>query len=207
MPVTLKMDLFNKGEEETRFCWKCHEELQNGERHIYWGIQFEKEFVQCSFHRQPTKVEVGLSVLISYGFIDTFKFVQGEITYYKINKTNRRGKILNPATPSYISAEQMLELYENPSAELVVKLVEENLKPNKYWKDKAEEELKSKEVETGKDGIRRGARVLSLERNCKECGVSEAEMVAKNPKYTLCRGVCVVCYRRLYRKKSNAISL
>lgn len=205
MPVTLKMDLFNKGEEETRFCWVCHEEIQNGERHIYWGIQFEKEFVQCSFHRQPTKVQVGLSVLHSYGFVDTFQINHEGTQFYKINKTNRRGKILNPATPSFLTAEHMLELYENPAAELVVKFVEENLKPNRYWKGKVEEELKSKEVETGKDGIRRGARVLSLERNCNECGVSEAEMVAKNPKYTLCRGVCVVCYRKMYRKKVDAV--
>lgn len=205
MPVTLKMDLFNKGEEETRFCWRCHEELQDRERHVYWGIQFEKEFVQCSFHRQPTKVQVGLSVLYSYGFVDTFQINHEGIQFYKINKTNRREKILNPATPSFLTAEHMLELYENPSAELVVKFIEENLKPNRYWKGKVEEELKSKEVETGKDGIRRGARVLSLERNCNECGVSEAEMVAKNPKYTLCRGVCVVCYRRMYRKKTNAV--
>jgi hypothetical protein len=206
MPVTLKIAIFNKGEEETRFCWLCHEELSNGERHVYWGIQFEKEFVQCSFHRTPTMVQVGLSVLYSYGFVDTFRMKQGEIQYFKINKTNRREKILNPATPSFITAEQMLELYESPTSELVTKLINENLHPNKYWKDKAEDELKTKEVSAGDDGIRRGARVLSLDRNCSECNVSEAEMVAKNPRYTLCRGVCVVCYRRLYRKKANAIT-
>lgn len=200
------MDIFNKGEEETRFCYRCHEELSNGERHIHWGIQFEKEFVQCSFHRSPTKVQVGITVLYSYGFVDTFQFTQGEIQYYKINKSNRRGKILNPATPSYITAEQMLELYENPTAELVTKLVEENLKANRYWKDKAEEELKTKEIVPGDDGIRRGIRVLSLDRICSNCGVPEAEMVAKNPRYTLCRGVCVVCYRQMYRKKPNAIT-
>lgn len=196
MPVTVKVDLCNS-DEESLICFRCQEKVHNGERHFHWGIQFEKEFVQCSFHRAPTKKLVGLTVFQSYGYVDTFSIE----AWTKINKVNRRGKVLNPASASYLTLEQIFEVYENPSKELVDKLVNENMHVNTYWTDKALEELKAKEVTIGKDGIARGARVLGLERNCSECGISEAEMVAKNPRYTLCRGVCVVCYRKLYRKK------
>lgn len=203
MPVTVKRDQFNRDEDDLMVCFLCSEKLRHGERYIHWGIQFEKEFVQCSFHRAPTKTQIGISVLESYGFANTFHINENGSKLYKINKSNRRGKILNPASPSWLSVGDLISLYENPSGELVTKLIDENLHENKYWKDKAEEELKAKEATAGKDGIRRGVRVLGLERSCSECGVTEAEMVAKNPRYTLCRGVCVVCYRKMYRKNPN----
>lgn len=201
MPVKVSLAKHDSDEEEGRICYRCQEKLKHGERYYHWGIQFEKEYVQCSFHRAPTKKLVGLSVLHSYGFEDTWSLSN----LFKINKTNRRGKILNPATPSYLTLDQIFQLYETPTKELVTELVENNLHKNRYWAEKAEEEVRTKEITQGDDGIRRGARVLSLERNCSECGVSEAEMVAKNPKYTLCRGVCVVCYRKLYRKKVDQL--
>jgi hypothetical protein len=196
MPVTVKMGMFNLDEDDTLICFRCSEKLRHGERYCHWGIQFEKEFVQCSFHRTPTKKLVGLTVLYSYGFRDTWSGSE----LIKINKVDRRDKILNPATPSWLRIEQTFELYETPTQENVEKLISENLHENRYWKNKAEEELKSKDVAAGNDGIRRGARVLSLDRNCSNCGVSEGEMVKKNPRYTLCRGLCVVCYRQLIRK-------
>jgi len=203
MPVTVKLDICDKSVEKLR-CFRCQEDIMHGERHHHWGIRYDKEFVQCSFHRAPTKLLVGLTVLYSYGYKDTWGVhLNGETKIAKINKVDIRDRVLNPATPSFLTVAQIFELYENPSEELVNRLIEENLHVNKGMKEKAEEELRVKEVVVGDDGIRRGVRVLGLGRHCSECSVSEAEMVAKNPKYTLCRGVCVVCYRRLYRKSSN----
>lgn len=201
MPVVIRQALFDKGTEEQLFCCLCEEKLKHGERYLYWGIQSEKEFVQCSFHRAPTKIKIGLTVLYSFGYSETQVLPKEQL--YKISKVDRRGKILNPATPSWLNSNQLIELYENPSNELVVKLIEENLHENRYWQSKAEEELKTKETPVGDDGIRRGIRVLSLDRTCSNCGVTEAEMVAKNPRYTLCRGVCVVCYRKMFRGKTS----
>jgi hypothetical protein len=200
MPVSVKLEIFNKDVDDSLVCFRCQEKISHGERHYFWGIQYDKEFVQCSFHRAPTKKLVGLTVLRSYGYEDTWS----TSSLFKINQVDGRGKILNPATPSFLMLDQIFELYENPSKDLVDKLITENLKKNRYWVNKAEEELKVKEVAQGDDGIRRGARVLGLDRHCTNCGVAESDMVAKNPKYTLCRGVCVVCYRKLYRK-TNAI--
>ncbi len=199
MPVSVKLSIYNKDEEDALICFRCQEKIDHGERHYHWGIQSEKEFVQCSFHRAPTKKLVGLTVLYSFGYIETSVGAAS----FRINQVDRRGNILNPASPSYLLLDQIFMLYEDPSRDLVSRLISENLNKNKYWLSKAEEELKIKEVDQGSDGIRRGARVLSLDRHCNECGVSESEMVAKNPKYTLCRGVCVVCYRKLYRKKAS----
>lgn len=197
MPVTIKLSIYDKDEEDTLLCFRCQEKISHGERHYHWGIKSEKEFAQCSFHRAPTKKLVGLTVLYSYGYRDTWSTQ----SIFKINQINLRGKILNPFSPSFLMLDQIFELYENPSQELVERLITENRHKNPYWKEKAEEEIKVKEVEQGTDGIRRGARVLGLDRHCSNCGVAESEMVAKNPKYTLCRDVCVVCYRKLYRKK------
>lgn len=203
MPVTVKMGICDTT-EESLICFRCFEKIMHGERHHYWGIKVDKEFVQCSFHRAPTKLLVGLTVLYAFGYKDTWGVsLKGETRLVRVNRVNLRDKVLNPATPSFLTLEQIFELYENPSEELVTKLIDENMHVNKGMEKKAEEELRVKTVEAGDDGIRRGARVLSLDRHCAECGVSEAEMVAKNPKYTLCRGVCVVCYRRIYRKSSN----
>lgn len=197
MPITVKLEILDTDKEDTPICFRCQEKVKHGERHYFWGVQFDKEYVQCSFHRAPTKKLVGLTVLYSYGYQDTFETKD----WIKINQINRRGKVLNPASPSYLTLAQVFELYENPSKELVNKLIDDTRHKNPYWMDKADEEVRAKEVKQGEDGIRRGARVLGLERNCNECGISEAEMVSRNPKYTLCRGVCVVCYRKLYRKK------
>lgn len=199
MPVIVKMEIFNQDVEISMTCFRCSEKLKHGERYYHWGIQFEKEFIQCSFHMVPTKKLVGLTVLYSYGYSNTWSSSE----LIKINKVNKRDKILNPATPSFLTLTEIFELYENPFLATVEKVITENIHENRLWKSKAEEELKSKDIDTGKDGIRRGIRVLGLERNCSNCGVSEAEMVRKNPKYTLCRGVCVVCYRKIYRKYSN----
>jgi hypothetical protein len=199
MPVKVSTDIFDSDNESLPPCFRCQEKIKHGERHFHWGVQFDKEFVQCSFHRAPTKKLVGLTVLYSFGFQDTFETNQ----FIRISRVNRRGKILNPASPSYLTLSHIFELYENPSKELANKLVDENTQENHYWAEKAKEEIRTKEVTQGNDGIRRGARVLGLERYCSECGVSEAEMVSRNPKYTLCRGVCVVCYRKLFRKSSN----
>lgn len=197
MPVIVSLAIYNASEDTGLICFRCQEKISHGERYHHWGIQSDKEFAQCSFHRAPTKKLVGLTVLYSYGFSDTW--VSAGIV--RINRVDRRGKILNPASASYLGLNQIFELYENPSKELVTKLIEDNVKPNPYWLNKAEEELQASQVIEGVDGIRRGARVLGLGRSCSECGVAESEMVAKNPKYTLCRGVCVVCYRKIYRKK------
>ncbi len=203
MAVIVKMALCDTAEEKL-ICFRCHEDIRHGERHHYWGIKVEKEFVQCSFHRAPTKLLVGLTVLYAFGYQDTHGVsLRGETKLVRINRVNRREKILNPATPSWLRLDQIFELYEDPTEANVTRLIDENMHVNKGMPKKAEEELRTKEVVAGEDGIRRGARVLSLGRSCAECGVTEEEMVAKNPKYTLCRGVCVVCYRRIYRKSSN----
>lgn len=203
MPVIVKLDICDTSVEKLR-CFRCQEDVRHGERHHHWGIKYDKEFVQCSFHRTPTKLLVGLTVLYAYGYQDTWGVhLNGETKLAKINKVNLRGKVLNPATPSYLTLSQIFELYENPSEELVTKLIDENVHVNRFLEKQAEEELRVKEVVSGEDGIRRGARVLGLDRHCDKCGISEAEMVEKNPKYTLCRGVCVVCYRKLFRKSSN----
>jgi hypothetical protein len=202
MPVTVRQALFDKDTEGQSFCYLCEQKLNQGERHLFWGIHSDKQFVLCSFHRAPTKIKIGLTVLYSFGYTETQVLPQTQL--YKISKVDKRGKILNPATPSWLNVDQLIALYENPSSELVSKLIDENLHENRYWKSKSEEELKTKEVTPGEDGIRRGIRVLGLERTCSECGVTEAEMVAKNPRYTLCRGVCVVCYRKMYRGKTDA---
>jgi hypothetical protein len=41
------------------------------------------------------------------------------------------------------------------------------------------------------------------ERHCSNCGVSEKEMLEKNPRYSLCKGVCVKCYSKLFRKAAK----
>jgi hypothetical protein len=40
------------------------------------------------------------------------------------------------------------------------------------------------------------------ERYCKECGVKESVMLEKNPRYSLCKGLCVNCYGK-QRKKTT----
>ena len=199
-PVTVTLAIHNTDTEDSLICFKCQERLKHGERYHHWGIQFEKEFVQCSFHRVPTKKLIGLTVLYSFGFEDTWS----TSTTFRISRVNRRGKILNPATPSYFSLAHLFELYETPTKQNVARLIDAHCIANPLWPTKAEAEFLTKEINKGEDGIRRGVRVLTLERSCTNCGVSEAVTVAKNPKYTLCRGVCVVCYRKLYRKKVEA---
>ena len=38
------------------------------------------------------------------------------------------------------------------------------------------------------------------ERICRNCGVKESETLAKNPRYSFCKGLCVNCYGKLERK-------
>lgn len=38
------------------------------------------------------------------------------------------------------------------------------------------------------------------ERICKNCGIKESETLAKNPRYSFCKGLCVNCYGKLERK-------
>lgn len=38
------------------------------------------------------------------------------------------------------------------------------------------------------------------ERICKNCGIKEAETLAKNPRYSFCKGLCVNCYGKIERK-------
>jgi hypothetical protein len=38
------------------------------------------------------------------------------------------------------------------------------------------------------------------ERICSECGVKESETLAKNPRYSFCKGKCVNCYGKTERK-------
>lgn len=40
-------------------------------------------------------------------------------------------------------------------------------------------------------------------RVCSNCGILESEMLAKNPRYSLCKGVCVNCYGKLFRKNKK----
>jgi hypothetical protein len=39
------------------------------------------------------------------------------------------------------------------------------------------------------------------ERICKNCGIKESETLAKNPRYSFCKGLCVNCYGKLERKQ------
>lgn len=41
------------------------------------------------------------------------------------------------------------------------------------------------------------------ERICKECGISEAETLKKNARYSFCKGMCVNCYNKVARGKST----
>src|SRR5262245_49478739 len=134
MPIICKMEILDD-ESDGLICYLCQEKVQYRERYIHWGVQFEREFVQCGFHRAPTKIRVGLTVLNSYGFADTFSLTKDGELHYKINKMER-GTILNPATPSWLSTTQVISLYENPSIELVTKLIDENLHSNAYWESK-----------------------------------------------------------------------
>lgn len=38
------------------------------------------------------------------------------------------------------------------------------------------------------------------ERICSNCGISEAETLKKNPRYSFCKGMCVHCYNKVARK-------
>lgn len=38
------------------------------------------------------------------------------------------------------------------------------------------------------------------ERICRNCGIKESETLAKNPRYSFCKGLCVNCYGKLERK-------
>lgn len=41
------------------------------------------------------------------------------------------------------------------------------------------------------------------ERICKNCGIKESETLAKNPRYSFCKGLCVNCYGKLERKTAK----
>ncbi len=41
------------------------------------------------------------------------------------------------------------------------------------------------------------------ERICSECGIKESETLAKNPRYSFCKGKCVNCYGKTERKTTK----
>lgn len=45
------------------------------------------------------------------------------------------------------------------------------------------------------------------ERICRNCGVQESETLAKNPRYSFCKGLCVNCYGKLERKTAKPSEL
>lgn len=196
MPVKITAKVHDGSDK--LYCYRCLEPIKDGERYLSWTVN-DYEYVQCSYHRSPTKVYIGLSVLQAFGYTEQPLGSR----MWRINRVNGRGTVLNPATPSYLNLEQVLSLYETPERSLVETLIEENFHINQYMKLQAEEEIRESTVTEDAQGIRRGARVLGKGRSCSNCGVSEAEMVAKNPRYTLCRGVCVVCYRKMFRGKKT----
>lgn len=45
------------------------------------------------------------------------------------------------------------------------------------------------------------------ERICRNCGIKESETLAKNPRYSFCKGLCVNCYGKLERKTTKPSEL
>lgn len=49
-----------------------------------------------------------------------------------------------------------------------------------------------------------GKRGVKGTRTCNQCGVLEAETLAKNPKYSFCKGICVFCYNKNRSKRNRS---
>lgn len=193
MPIQLAAKIRQESDEKLR-CTYCNSEIRGEERYVYWTIRGDDptEYIRCSWHTDPTNLDVALSVLDAYGYGG---WKVGNLV--RVNRV-RYEKILNPATPSFFTMEDMMRLIQEPLLSVIKELVKLRCVPNPYMKAEADLELQE-EALIGVEG--RKYHVLKKDRKCENCGVSEAETIKQNPKYTFCRGVCPYCYRRLFRKK------
>lgn len=196
LPITIKAGEAQYGDHMV--CVRCLEKIKPEENYIHWSVtpDSDHEFIWCWRHNNPTKLQVAMSVFEAFGYD-----VQavGNKTY-KVHRINLRQQVTNPASPSFISLSDLMSFYEEPLQSRLLQLIKEKRVPNKYMMEQAKAEIAEEDLDSS-DGIRRGARVLGKDRHCSECGISEKETIAQNPKYTLCRRVCVKCYRKLFRGK------